>query len=57
MCLYDLNGSDVYFIGGFGTVAWVDVHEYENVQPDKIAENGAEQNLKVCSILMEIVKR
>lgn len=38
--------SDVYFIGGFGTVAWVDVHEYENVQPDKIAENGAEQNLK-----------
>nr|ABR16414.1 unknown [Picea sitchensis] len=38
--------SDVYFIGGFGTVAWVDVHEYENVQPDKIAVNGAEQNLK-----------
>lgn len=38
--------SDVYFIGGFGTVAWVDVREYENVQPDKIAENGGEQNLK-----------
>lgn len=38
--------SDVYFIGGFGTVAWVDVHEYENVQPDKIAVNGGEQNLK-----------
>eukprot|EP01018_Ginkgo_biloba_P026580 Gb_36030 [translate_table: standard] len=37
---------DVYFIGGFGTVAWVDVHEYENVQPDKIAVNGGEQNLK-----------
>ncbi|KAK9097495.1 hypothetical protein Sjap_022992 [Stephania japonica] len=38
--------SDIYFIGGFGTVAWVDVKEYENVQPDKIAINGAEQNLK-----------
>ncbi|KAK9099773.1 hypothetical protein Scep_023203 [Stephania cephalantha] len=40
------NISDIYFIGGFGTVAWVDVKEYENVQPDKIAINGAEQNLK-----------
>ncbi|XP_057814404.1 uncharacterized protein LOC131028181 isoform X4 [Cryptomeria japonica] len=38
--------SDVYFIGGFGTVAWVDVQEYENVQPDKIAVDGGEQNLK-----------
>lgn len=38
--------SDVYFIGGFGTVAWVDVQEYENVQPDKIAVDSGEQNLK-----------
>ncbi|KAF9613309.1 hypothetical protein IFM89_006819 [Coptis chinensis] len=38
--------SDIYFIGGFGTVAWVDVKEYETVQPDKIAVNGGEQNLK-----------
>ncbi|KAM0943272.1 putative FMN-binding split barrel [Dioscorea sansibarensis] len=38
--------SDVYFIGGFGTVAWVDVKEYESLQPDKIAANGGEQNLK-----------
>lgn len=40
-------GSDIYFIGGFGTVAWVDVKEYEALQPDKIALNGGEQNLKV----------
>ncbi|PIA43748.1 hypothetical protein AQUCO_01800062v1 [Aquilegia coerulea] len=40
------NISDIYFIGGFGTVAWVDVKEYEMVQPDKIAVNGGEQNLK-----------
>ncbi|KAF8392810.1 hypothetical protein HHK36_021047 [Tetracentron sinense] len=40
------NISDIYFIGGFGTVAWVDVKEYENLQPDKIAVDGGEQNLK-----------
>lgn len=39
--------SDIYFIGGFGTVAWVDVKEYETLQPDKIAVDGGEQNLKV----------
>eukprot|EP00250_Pteridium_aquilinum_P001457 c11647_g1_i1 orf=48-1193(+) len=38
--------SDIYFIGGFGTVAWVDVKEFERVQPDAIAANGAEQTLK-----------
>ncbi|KAL5974136.1 hypothetical protein ACLOJK_030799 [Asimina triloba] len=41
-----LFSGDIYFIGGFGTVAWVDVKEYESVQPDKIAVDGGEQNLK-----------
>jgi len=41
--------SDIYFIGGFGTVQWVDVKEYETLQPDKIAAIGGEQNLKVSS--------
>ncbi|KAL6996105.1 hypothetical protein U1Q18_006244 [Sarracenia purpurea var. burkii] len=40
------NISDIYFIGGFGTVAWVDVEEYETLLPDKIAVDGGEQNLK-----------
>ncbi|KAH9624546.1 hypothetical protein KSS87_017756 [Heliosperma pusillum] len=40
------NISDIYFIGGFGTVAWVDVKEYENLSPDKIALEGGEQYLK-----------
>ncbi|XP_062192606.1 uncharacterized protein LOC133896107 [Phragmites australis] len=40
------NISDIYFIGGFGTVAWVDVKEYETIQPDKIAVDGGEQSLK-----------
>jgi len=47
-------GSDIYFIGGFGTVAWVDVKEYEGLQPDKIAVDGGERNLKVrcCKSLL-----
>ncbi|KAK8641670.1 hypothetical protein V6N13_011052 [Hibiscus sabdariffa] len=40
------NISDIYFIGGFGTVAWVDVKEYEELKPDKIAVDGGELNLK-----------
>ncbi|XP_042021481.1 uncharacterized protein LOC121768935 [Salvia splendens] len=40
------NISDIYFIGGFGTVAWVDVKEYEDLRPDQIAVDGGEQNLK-----------
>ncbi|CAA7402298.1 unnamed protein product [Spirodela intermedia] len=40
------NISDIYFIGGFGTVAWVDVKDYESIRPDKIAVDGGERNLK-----------
>ncbi|GFP79230.1 hypothetical protein PHJA_000066500 [Phtheirospermum japonicum] len=46
------NISDIYFIGGFGTVAWVDVKEYEAIQPDKIAVDGGEQNLKPLKELL-----
>lgn len=28
--------SDIYFVGGFGTVQWVDVSEYAATQPDTI---------------------
>lgn len=45
------NISDIYFIGGFGTVAWVDVKEYESLEPDKIAVDGGEQNLKELNAL------
>jgi hypothetical protein len=40
------HSSDIYFIGGFGTVAWLDVKEYEALKPDKIATDGGEQSLK-----------
>ncbi|KAM7254292.1 hypothetical protein ACFE04_031974 [Oxalis oulophora] len=45
------NISDIYFIGGFGTVAWVDVKEYEGLNPDKIAVDGGEQNLKELNVI------
>ncbi|CAI0442160.1 unnamed protein product [Linum tenue] len=45
------NISDIYFIGGFGTVAWVDVKEYEALQPDKIAVDGGEHNLKELNVI------
>lgn len=42
------QSSDIYFVGGFGTVAWVDVKEYDMARPDIIAANGAEKTLQVC---------
>nr|XP_043624596.1 uncharacterized protein LOC122596137 [Erigeron canadensis] len=45
------NISDIYFIGGFGTVAWVNVKEYESLKPDDIAVNGGEQNLKELNVM------
>ena len=48
---YLTNYSDIYFIGGFGTVAWIDVKEYETIQPDKIAVDGGDlQSLKVTNL-------
>ncbi|KAG6534795.1 hypothetical protein ZIOFF_008698 [Zingiber officinale] len=47
------NISDIYFIGGFGTVAWIDVNEYEATQPDKIAVIGGEQSFKVANYMMQ----
>ena len=46
---FELCSSDIYFIGGFGTVAWIDVKEYESLQPDKLSMDGGEQNLKVSN--------
>lgn len=40
------NISDIYFVGGFGTVQWVDVKEYDLARPDIIAVNGAEKTLQ-----------
>ena len=45
--LSNFDIRDIYFIGGFGTVAWVDVKEYEDLKADKIALEGGEHCLKV----------
>jgi hypothetical protein len=38
--------SDIYFVGGFGTVQWVDVAEYASVKPDRIAMVEPHRTLK-----------
>lgn len=40
--------SDIYFVGGFGTVAWVDVKEYSAAKPDVIAASNVSETLQVC---------
>jgi hypothetical protein len=33
--------TDIYFVGGFGTVQWVEVDEYRNSLPDRIVTRTA----------------
>ncbi|CAI5939214.1 unnamed protein product [Closterium sp. NIES-65] len=37
---------DIYFVGGFGTVAWIDVAEYVAATPDTVATNHVEHTLQ-----------
>ena len=39
--------SDIYFVGGFGTVQWVDVAEYVAATPDQIVRSQPHQALQV----------
>ena len=39
--------SDIYFVGGFGTVQWVDVTEYGAVVPDQVATVAPHKTLQV----------
>jgi hypothetical protein len=39
--------SDIYFVGGFGTVQWVDVKEYATVKPDTIVMQQPHRTLEV----------
>ena len=40
--------SDIYFVGGFGTVQWVDVAEYAATTPDSIVLDNPHKTLQVC---------
>lgn len=39
--------SDIYFVGGFGTVQWVDVAEYVASKPDQIVADDPHHTLQV----------
>lgn len=39
--------SDIYFVGGFGTVQWVDVAEYAATIPDSIVLDNPHKTLQV----------
>lgn len=44
--------SDVYFVGGFGTVQWVDVAEYTAVTPDSIVMHQPHRILQVTMSML-----
>ena len=39
--------SDIYFVGGFGTIQWVDVAEYIDTQPDAVVVDDPHKTLQV----------
>lgn len=41
--------SDIYFVGGFGTVQWIDVSEYNSSRPDDIVLAGCNHCMRVSS--------
>eukprot|EP00775_Hariotina_reticulata_P007132 gene7132-7347_t len=41
--------TDIYFVGGFGTVQWIDVKEYLSSAPDAIATNSPGRTLQVLN--------
>ena len=41
--------TDVYFVGGFGTVQWIDAAEYVGSSPDPIATDAPQRTLQVLN--------
>ena len=47
--------SDIYFVGGFGTVQWVDVADYMATTPDSIVAADPQETISVshtCTLQM-----
>jgi len=42
---------DIYFVGGFGTVQFIDVDEYKGTRPDAIVMDHPHQTLQACRCL------
>lgn len=49
VCLFE-EVIYIYIIGGFDTLACVNVSEYKALRLDKIVVDGGEQNLKVSCV-------
>ena len=43
--------SDIYFVGGFGTIQWIEVAEYLEAKPDKVVVNDPHTTLQVILIM------
>ncbi|KAK9822096.1 hypothetical protein WJX74_007082 [Apatococcus lobatus] len=41
--------SDIYFVGGFGTVQWIDVSDYNSSRPDDIVLAGCNHCMRVLN--------
>ncbi len=41
-CFYHMELVDIYYVGGFGVMGWVDAREYERSQPDPLADSTTE---------------
>lgn len=39
---YRMNIVDVYYVGGFGVMGWVEAGEYDEAQPDPLADSAAD---------------
>jgi nitrate reductase NapE component len=49
--------SDIYFVGGFGTVQWVDVGEYVSAKPDEIVTSDSHHTLQVGALTYHTQKQ
>eukprot|EP00898_Chlorokybus_atmophyticus_P008865 jgi/Chlat1/8980/Chrsp94S08267 len=57
--------SDIYFVGGFGTVTWINVNEYLAATPDPIAAHDTDELLQdlnlrygkqLCQLVADVMK-
>ena len=49
--------SDIYFVGGFGTVQWVDVADYMATKPDSIVATDPLETISVSHTCMNILSQ
>jgi putative heme iron utilization protein len=57
---WHLNPIDLYFVGGFGVMGWVDTSEFKQAVPDPLAESAQgileHMNADHCSAMIDIAR-